>query len=65
MSCILIKQEPLEVEDIEDKCDAGPKQQSPLNVDETHSVKVEIEEFTSCENEVERSDESFTHSEVC
>ena len=58
MSCDAMKQESLNVE-------AGPKMEIPVDDDdEIQSIKVKVEEFTSCENEGECSNENFTPSVV-
>ena len=62
MSCTLIKQEPVKEKEV--TFDVGPKQEISLEVEKTHIVKVEVEEFVPCKNEEECSNEIFTHSEV-
>ena len=58
MSCDVMKQESLNVE-------AGLRQEIPVDDDdEIQSIKVKVEKFTSCENEGECSNESFSPSEV-
>ena len=61
MSCEWIKQEPLEENDM--KFEAGPKQEIPLDVEETQSVNVEDGE-TSYKHEEDYALESDSHLKV-